>query len=39
MKYSLKIGKEILDFNLTESGEIFNIELNEKKYTSKLPQN
>ena len=36
MKYSLKIGKEILDFNLTESGEIFNIELNEKKYNAEL---
>ena len=31
MKYSLKIGKEILNFNLVESGEIFNIEFNEKK--------
>jgi len=36
MKYSLKIGKEILNFNLVESGEIFNIEFNEKKYNAEL---
>ena len=36
MKYSLKIGKEILNFNLAESGEIFNIEFNEKKYNAEL---
>lgn len=36
MKYSLKIGKEILNFNLAESGEIFDIEFNEKKYNAEL---
>ena len=36
MKYNLKIGKEILNFNLAESGEIFNIEFNEKKYNAEL---
>lgn len=36
MKYSLKIGKEILNFNLAESGEVFNIEFNEKKYNAEL---
>ena len=36
MKYSLKIGKDLLDFDLVDENGTFKIENNEKNYNAEL---
>ena len=36
MKYNLKIGKNLLEFNLVYENGSFNIENNEKNYNAEL---
>ena len=36
MKYNLKIGKNLLEFNLVDENGSFNIENNEKNYNAEL---